>query len=883
MTPVKFCDFFKKIRWAGGAGEICPFMPPCIMLMSAWPPGYGPGNLFGLKNLNVAGGISVPPGAVHMWERFTERAKHVVATAREEAVRLGSEYVRTEHILLGLCKETEGVAARALENLGLSPESIIAEIETQVRPGASNISSDEISFTPRAKKVLELSVEEARRLGHNYIGTEHILLGLLKEGEGIAAKVLQDMKVDLGRVQAEILKLVGEQGGGTGEARAGRRSNTPALDAFGRDLTQLARENKLDPVIGREAEIERVIQILSRRAKNNPVLIGEAGVGKTAIVEGLAQAIVNGDVPDLLLNRRVLTLDLAGVVAGTKYRGQFEERLKTVMKEIRRADNIILFIDELHTIVGAGAAEGAVDAANILKPALARGELQCIGATTMDEFRKHIEKDAALARRFQTVIVNAPSVDMTIRILQGLRDKYEAHHRVKFSDEAIEAAARLADQYITDRFLPDKAVDVIDEAGARARLQITTRPPELKQLEQEIEQTTKAKEEAIRLQEYEKAASLRDKERGLIARLEEARREWEKRRDSSETVVTAEDVAYIVSRMTGVPLTKIEEEESARLLRMREELHKVVVGQDEAVDAITRAIQRSRAGLRDRNRPVGSFLLLGPTGVGKTLLAKALAEFLFGSREALITIDMSEYMEKFAVSRLMGAPPGYIGYDEGGQLTEQVRRRPYSVVLFDEIEKAHPDVFNALLQVLEEGHMTDASGRKVDFRNTVVMMTSNAGAKRIGRTAPLGFRSDDEGEEHGRLRDRVLEEARKIFNPEFLNRIDEIVVFHRLNREHLLKIVDIETAGVVNRLQERGIRLELTEEARDFLVREGTSEEYGARPLRRAVQQYLEDPLAELLLRGGTKSGTTILVRPSDIGDRLMFEAREPVTEGVQH
>ncbi|HOJ68707.1 MAG TPA: ATP-dependent Clp protease ATP-binding subunit, partial [Candidatus Hydrogenedentes bacterium] len=741
----------------------------------------------------------------------------------------------------------------------------------------------EISFTPRAKKVLELSVEEARRLGHNYIGTEHILLGLLKEGEGIAAKVLQDMKVDLGRVQAEILKLVGEQGGGTGEARAGRRSNTPALDAFGRDLTQLARENKLDPVIGREAEIERVIQILSRRAKNNPVLIGEAGVGKTAIVEGLAQAIVNGDVPDLLLNRRVLTLDLAGVVAGTKYRGQFEERLKTVMKEIRRADNIILFIDELHTIVGAGAAEGAVDAANILKPALARGELQCIGATTMDEFRKHIEKDAALARRFQTVIVNAPSVDMTIRILQGLRDKYEAHHRVKFSDEAIEAAARLADQYITDRFLPDKAVDVIDEAGARARLQITTRPPELKQLEQEIEQTTKAKEEAIRLQEYEKAASLRDKERGLIARLEEARREWEKRRDSSETVVTAEDVAYIVSRMTGVPLTKIEEEESARLLRMREELHKVVVGQEEAVDAITRAIQRSRAGLRDRNRPVGSFLLLGPTGVGKTLLAKALAEFLFGSREALITIDMSEYMEKFAVSRLMGAPPGYIGYDEGGQLTEQVRRRPYSVVLFDEIEKAHPDVFNALLQVLEEGHMTDASGRKVDFRNTVVMMTSNAGAKRIGRTAPLGFRSDDEGEEHGRLRDRVLEEARIIFNPEFLNRIDEIVVFHRLNREHLLKIVDIETAGVVNRLQERGIRLELTEEARDFLVREGTSEEYGARPLRRAVQQYLEDPLAELLLRGGTKSGTTILVRPSDIGDRLMFEVREPVTEGVQH
>ena len=775
-----------------------------------------------------------------MWERFTERAKHVVSAAREEATRLGSEYVRTEHILLGLCREPEGIAARTLEALGVDVEALAMEIESQVQPGHAQVSGDDIAFTPRAKKVLELAVEEARRFNHNYIGTEHILLGLLKEGEGIAAKVLQDMKVDLGRIQAEVIRLLGDQGrGGTStpqEAQSGRKSQTPALDAFGRDLTQLARENKLDPVIGRESEIERVIQVLSRRTKNNPVLIGEAGVGKTAIVEGLAQAIINSDVPDLLLGRRVLTLDLAGVVAGTKYRGQFEERLKSVMKEIRRADNIILFIDELHTIVGAGAAEGAVDAANMLKPSLARGELQCIGATTMDEYRKHIEKDAALARRFQTIMVEAPSVEQTIEIITGLRDKYEAHHRVKFSDEAVVAAARLSNQYISDRFLPDKAVDVIDEAGSRARLQITTRPPELKEIEAEIDRVTQEKESAIRRQEYEKAASARDTERTLRAKLEESTREWERKRDSADVVINEEDIAYIVSKWTGVPLTKLEEKESARLLRMRDELHGAIIGQDEAIDAITRAIQRSRSGLRSHTRPVGSFLCLGPTGVGKTLLAKTLATFLFGNEDALITIDMSEYMERFSVSRMAGAPPGYVGYNEGGQLTEQVRRRPYSVVLFDEIEKAHPDVFNSLLQVLEEGMMTDATGRKVDFRNTVIVMTSNVGARRIGKNTTVGFQRDDESVYYSKMKERVVEEAKKVFNPEFLNRIDEVLVFHRLAHEQLLSIVDIQVREVIDRIAEKELALELDEEAKAFLVRLGSNEEYGARPLRRAVQ-----------------------------------------------
>ena len=815
-----------------------------------------------------------------MWDRFTERAKHVVSAAREEASRLGSEYVRTEHILLGLCREPEGIAARALENMGVDTEAIAQEIEQQMAPGTGQVSSEDIAFTPRAKKVLQLAVEEAQRFNHSYIGTEHILLGLLKEGEGIAAKVLQDMKVDLGRTQAEILRLLGDQGRG-GAQTAQKKSSTPALDTFGRDLTELAREGKLDPVIGRAIEIERVIQILSRRTKNNPVLIGEAGVGKTAIVEGLAQSIVNGDVPDLLLKRRVLTLDLAGVVAGTKYRGQFEERLKSVMKEIRRADNVILFIDELHTIVGAGAAEGAVDAANMLKPALARGELQCIGATTMDEYRKHIEKDAALARRFQMILVEPPTVDQTIEIIHGLRDRYESHHRVRFSEEAIVAAARLSNQYITDRYLPDKAVDVIDEAGSRARLQITTRPADLKALEAEIEQVTQEKEGAIRGQEYERAAGLRDRERTLIAKLEDRKRQWEKQRDSAETVVSDEDIAYIVSKWTGIPLTKIEEKESERLLRMREELHKAVIGQNEAIDSITRAIQRSRAGLKNSRRPVGSFMFLGPTGVGKTLLAKALATFLFGSEDALITVDMAEYMEKFAVSRLSGAPPGYVGYNEGGQLTEQVRRRPYSVVLFDEIEKAHPDVFNALLQVLEEGFMSDATGRKIDFRNTVIVMTSNVGARKIGRNTSLGFQRETQGDQHVRMKDRVLDEVKKAFNPEFINRVDEILVFHRLTQEELLCVVDIQVDEVVKRVANKDIRLLLTQEAKEYILEVGCDDEYGARPLRRAVQQYIEDPLAELLLSGKFQPGACIEVKLSQEEKKLEFEPAAPAAEGV--
>ena len=817
-----------------------------------------------------------------MWERFTERAKHVVSAAREEAARLNSEYVRTEHVLLGLCQEQEGIAARALENLGVDVERLALEIEQQVQRGRSNVAGDDIAFTPRAKKVLELAVEEARRFNHSYIGTEHILLGLLKEGEGIAAKVLQDMNVDTERVQAEIIRLLGNQGRSSGQqASTSKRSQTPALDAFGRDLTVFARESKLDPVIGREAEIERVIQVLSRRTKNNPVLVGEAGVGKTAIVEGLAQAIVDEDVPDLLLNRRVVTLDLAGVVAGTKYRGQFEERLKSVMKEIRRADNIILFIDELHTIVGAGAAEGAVDAANMLKPALARGELQCIGATTLDEYRKHIEKDAALARRFQTITVDSPSVEDTIEIIKGLRDRYEAHHRVKFSDAAVFAAAKLSQQYITDRFLPDKAVDVIDEAGSRARLSITTRPVELKNLEKEIKQVTQEKESAIHRQEYEKAANLRDSERTLIATLDERRREWEKQRDSSETIVSEEDIAYIVSKWTGVPLTKIEEKESERLLRMRDELHKSVIGQDEPIDAITRAIQRSRAGLKNAKRPVGSFLFLGPTGVGKTLLAKSLASFLFGNEEALITIDMSEYQEKFAVSRLAGAPPGYVGYNEGGQLTEQVRRRPYSVVLLDEIEKAHPDVFNSFLQVLEDGYMTDATGRKVDFRNAVIVMTSNVGTRRIHKNVTLGFQRGSQVDLYEKMKERILDEVKKIFNPEFLNRVDEVLVFHSLTHEQLIDIVDIQVEEVIERVSEQGIKLVMTDESREFLVREGSDEEYGARPLRRALQQYIEDPLSELLLKGNFESGSMVEVRPSDEEKKLVFEGCVPVAEGA--
>ncbi len=809
-----------------------------------------------------------------MFDRFTERVRKVIQLAREEAMRFNHDYIGTEHLLLGLVKEGEGIAATALANLGVDLKTLRLEVEKLVEQGPSTVSVGEIPFNPQAKKVLELAVEEARKFGHNYIGTEHLLLGLIKEGEGIAAHVLENMKVDVERVQREIVKLLGGPSSSKfSPSSEPKKTQTPALDAFGRDLTELAREDKLDPVIGREAEIERVIQILSRRTKNNRVLIGEAGVGKTAIVEGLAQSIVNRkNIPDLLANRRVLTLDLAGLVAGTKYRGQFEERLKAVMKEIKKADNIIMFIDELHTIVGAGAAEGAVDASNMLKPALARGELQCIGATTLEEYRKYIEKDAALARRFQSIMVEAPSVEDTIKIIRGLRDKYEAHHRVRISEEAIIAAARLSNQYITDRFLPDKAIDVIDEACSRSRLKSTTRPVHLVQIESQIEQVTKEKEEAIESQEFEKAASLRDRERKLKDKLEREQQIWENTRENFSYTVTAEDIAYIVSKWTGVPVTKLEQTESDKLLKMREELHKRIVGQDESIEALTRAIQRSRAGLKNLKRPVGSFLFLGPTGVGKTETAKALAEFLFGDENALVRIDMSEYSEKFTVSRLVGAPPGYVGYNEGGQLSEKVRRRPYSVVLLDEIEKAHPDIFDTLLQVLEDGRLTDATGRTVDFRNTVVIMTSNVGTREISTGKTLGFQRSGAGEiPYQAMKDKVLAETKRIFNPEFINRIDEIVVFHSLTNEDLKNIIEILLRESSENLKSRDIVVKFGDKAKEFLVKVGYDPAYGARPLRRAVQLHVEDPLSEEILRGSIPDGSEVFVEPDEKGERLRF------------
>jgi ATP-dependent Clp protease ATP-binding subunit ClpC len=818
-----------------------------------------------------------------MFDRFTERVRKVIQLAREEAMRFNHDYIGTEHLLLGLVKEGEGIAATALANLGIDLKTLRLEVEKLVEQGPSTVSVGEIPFNPQAKKVLELAVEEARKFGHNYIGTEHLLLGLIKEGEGIAAHVLENMKVDVERVQREIVKLLGGPSTKFSSTSEPKKTQTPALDAFGRDLTELAREDKLDPVIGRESEIERVIQILSRRTKNNPVLIGEAGVGKTAIVEGLAQAIVlRKNIPDLLANRRVLTLDLAGLVAGTKYRGQFEERLKAVMKEIRKADNIILFIDELHTIVGAGAAEGAVDASNMLKPALARGELQCIGATTLEEYRKYIEKDAALARRFQSIMVEAPSVEDTIQIIRGLRDKYEAHHRVRISEEAVVAAARLSNQYITDRFLPDKAIDVVDEACSRARLKSTTRPPHLVDVEAQIERVTKEKEEAIESQEFEKAASLRDKERRLKEKLEREQQIWEKTRENFSYTVSEEDIAYIVSKWTGVPVTKLEQTESEKLLKMRDGLHRRIVGQDEAIEALTHAIQRSRAGLKNLRRPVGSFLFLGPTGVGKTETAKALAEFLFGDENALVRIDMSEYSEKFTVSRLVGAPPGYVGYNEGGQLSEKVRRRPYSVVLLDEIEKAHPDIFDTLLQVLEDGRLTDATGRTVDFRNTVVIMTSNVGTREIATAKTLGFQRTGGGEiSYAVMKEKVLAETKRIFNPEFLNRIDETVVFHSLTNEDLKNIVEILLRESSENLKSRDLTLKFGDAAKEFLVKVGYDPAYGARPLRRAVQVHVEDPLSEEILRGNISDGSEVLVEPDEKNERLQFTVadKKPVEE----
>ncbi|MDO8663018.1 MAG: ATP-dependent Clp protease ATP-binding subunit [Candidatus Omnitrophota bacterium] len=797
-----------------------------------------------------------------MFNRFTERARKVIILAKEEARRFNHDYIGTEHILLGLIREGEGVASAVLQKLGLSLENIRLEVEKLVQPGPSTQIIGDIPFTPRAKKSLELAAEEARSLGHNYIGTEHLLLGLIREGEGIASQVLLNLGLDLNTVRNEVMELLGSAlPGAQGMAGAQQaKSKTPALDAFGRDLTALAKENKLDPVIDRTQEIERVIQILSRRTKNNPVLLGEAGVGKTAIVEGLAQLIIAGNVPELLRGKRLITLDLALMVAGTKYRGQFEERIKAVMEEIKRSQDVIIFIDELHTLVGAGAAEGAIDASNILKPALSRGEMQCIGATTMDEYRKYIEKDAALERRFQTIMVEPPSVDQTIEILKGLRDKYEAHHRVTFRDDALGAAAKLSDRYISGRFLPDKAIDLIDETGSRARLNVLIVPPDIKKLEEKVESLRKEKESFIKSQDFEKAASLRDQERQARQELEQLNKEWSQAKDKTRPEVTEEDIAKIVAQWTGIPIFRLEEKEGEKLLKIEEELHRRVVGQNEAIEAIAHAVRRSRAGIKDPKRPIGSFIFLGPTGVGKSLLARALAEFMFGDEDALIQLDMSEYMEKFNVSRLIGAPPGYVGYEEGGQLTERIRRRPYAVILLDEIEKAHPDVFNLLLQVFEEGRLTDSFGRKVDFRNTVIIMTSNVGADLIRKAGSLGFKTQKEEITYQEMKDKLLEEVKHTFKPEFLNRIDDIIVFRQLLKEDLQRIIDIEIGHVSARLKEQNIKLEVDASAKELLIEKGFDLVFGARPLKRTIQRFLEDPLASEIISKKFKDGSVVKV-----------------------
>lgn len=800
-----------------------------------------------------------------MFGRFTKRAQKVILLAQEEARRFNYPYVGTEHLLLGLIREGEGVAARVLAELGIDAGKVRQAIEQMVETGQGPVGM-EVRLTPRAKRVLELSVDEARLLGHNYVGTEHLLLGLIREGEGVAAQILAAMGADLDKVRNMVLQMLGGAAptGPAGEPVKGD-AKTPGLDQFARDLTTMAKEGKLDPVIGRDKEIERVIQILSRRTKNNPVLIGDPGVGKTAIAEGLAQRIAAGNVPDILLNKRVVALDLASMVAGTKYRGEFEERIKKVLDEIHAAGNIVLFIDELHTLIGAGAAEGAIDAANILKPALARGELQTIGATTLDEYRKHVEKDSALERRFQPITVEEPSVEETIAILGGLRDKYEAHHRVRITDEAVESAARLSDRYIADRFLPDKAIDLIDEAGSRVRLQAFTAPPDLKDLEKRVGELQKEKEAAVAAQEFEKAAQLRDQEQQLRSQLESSRDAWKQQKGGDELVVTDQDIAHIVSSWTGIPVNKLAEEESARLMKLEETLHKRVIGQDDAVTAVARAVRRARAGLKDPKRPIGSFIFMGPTGVGKTELARTLAEALFGDEEALVRIDMSEYMERHTVSRLVGAPPGYVGHDEGGQLTEAVRRKPYTVVLLDEIEKAHPEVFNILLQVLEDGRLTDSKGRTVDFRNTVIIMTSNVGVHLLRKEGTLGFVSQDNAQaDYDKMKDKVMGELHRTFRPEFLNRIDEIIVFHSLTGEHIRSIVDLMLMEVNKRLRENEIEVEFTDALKDFLAKEGFDEKFGARPLRRAIQRQVEDRLSEELLKG-------TFVR----GDKIVADAKE--------
>ncbi|MEN9636808.1 MAG: hypothetical protein RL077_5212 [Verrucomicrobiota bacterium] len=824
---------------------------------------------------------------------FTPRAQQVLALARKEADRFHHNYVGTEHLLLGLIKLGQGVAVSVLQKMGLDLETVRAAVEKQVGTGQETKTQTSIPYTPRVKKVLALSGKEAKTLNHSYVGTEHILLGLLREGEGVAARVLKSLDVDIERTRNEILRELDPQfsgsqpGEGGEEAAAGNPQRagaqpedkkdlkTPALKAFGRDLTELARKGEMDPVIGRKNEIRRVIQILCRRTKHNPVLIGEAGVGKTAIVEGLAQEIASGNVPEILLDKKVITLDLALMVAGTKYRGQFEERIKAVMDEIKRAKNVIIFIDELHTIVGAGAAEGAMDASNIFKPALSRGELQCVGATTLTEYRKYIEKDSALDRRFQSVKVEAPSVDDTILILKGIRSKYEDHHKATFSDKSIEAAVKLSDRYITGRFLPDKAIDVMDEAGSRARIGALVRPPDFENLTKEIENVCALKEKAISEQHFEEAAKFRDQEKQLRAKQEEATAEWKKLRDEKRVAIDEDLMMQVVADWTGIPLSRMEKKDSEKLLNLESELQKAVIGQDVACSAIARALRRSRADLKDPRRPIGSFLFVGPTGVGKTMLAKQLASQMFGKQDAIIQIDMSEYMEKFAVSRLVGSPPGYVGYEEGGQLTEAVRRKPYAVVLFDEVEKAHPDVIQLLLQILEDGRLTDSLGRTVDFRNTVIIMTSNVGAALLQRQTSMGFAAATTNfNDAEKMREKVLEEAKRVFKPEFLNRISDIVFFRPLAKLDLVKIVDLEIAQFAKRLTDRKITLEFTQEAKDLLIEKGYDEKYGARPLRRAVEHYLEDPLAEALLRGEIKDGESTLVARE--GEKIIFKQKTP-------
>jgi len=820
---------------------------------------------------------------------FTPRAQQVLALARKEADRFGHNYVGTEHLLLGLIKLGQGVAVNVLERMGVELDSVRMEVEKHVGSGGGHKTMGNIPYTPRVKKVLALANKEAKALNHSYVGTEHLLLGLLREGEGVAARVLKSLEVDIQQTRNEILAEIDpnfapedeedddfeDEGPEESERGGGKKVRTPALKAFGRDLTKLAHDGGLDPVIGRESEIERVIQILCRRTKNNPVLVGEAGVGKTAIVEGLAQEIVVGNVPEILRGKRVVTLDLALMVAGTKYRGQFEERIKAVMDEIRKVKNVILFIDELHTIVGAGGAEGAMDASNIIKPALSRAELQCVGATTLTEYRKYIEKDAALERRFQQIKVEEPNIDDAIAIMQGLQVKYEEHHKVKFTPDAIEASVRLTDRYLTGRFLPDKAIDVVDEAGARARIGQMTRPPEIKGLETKIEEINRSKVAAISEQDFEKAAALRDEEKQAKKHLEETLSTW--RSESEEVVVDVddEDIMSIVSKWTGVPLQRMEEKESEKLLQMEEELKNRVIGQDEAVVAISKALRRSRADLKDPRRPIGSFLFLGPTGVGKTYLARNLAEFMFGDADSLIQLDMSEYMEKFTSSRLIGSPPGYVGYEEGGQLSEAVRRRPYSVILFDEVEKAHPDVMNLLLQILEEGMITDSLGRKIDFRNTIIILTSNVGASTIKRQTALGFgaMSADEADHEG-MKEKIIDETKKAFKPEFVNRLDDMVVFRMLEKPDLERIVDLEIDKLLKRLSEKEVSLELGAAARDLLIEKGYDPKYGARPMRRAVERHLEDPLAEALLRGDIKPGDHVVVTRRENTEELLFDSR---------